>query len=133
MKFLVSLIVAVTTITALGVILWYTMPGFRAGLQPAKIIQVKAYLDNRCSLGDDAFVMYAPKQERTARFYDRIATMRLPENATVQLAMSAAYPNFKYDDVPVKVAPEVTLIADCSASPRLKSVFDSMNKQFKNN
>jgi hypothetical protein len=47
------------------------------------------------------------------------------------LTLSNAYPDFQYDDVPQDVAAEVVLTADCSVSPRLRSVFDSMNQQFK--
>ena len=107
------------------------MPSFSKQFEPPKIIQVKAYLDNRCSVTNDVFVAEAPEQGRTAKFYDGVAIMRLPEDAKIQLAISKAFPDFKYDDVPQDVAGEVVLVADCSASPRIKSIFDAMNEQFK--
>ena len=99
--------------------------------EPLKVIQVKAFLNNRCSVTNDVFVAEAPKQGRTAKFYDGVAIMRLPEDTKIQLAISKAFPDFKYDDVPQDVAGEVILVADCSASPRIKSIFDAMNEQFK--
>jgi hypothetical protein len=107
------------------------MPSFSKQFEPPKIIQVKAFLDNRCSVTNDAFVAEAPEQGRTAKFYDGVAIMRLPEDAKIQLAISKAFPDFKYDDVPQDVAGEVVLVADCSASPRIKSIFGAMNEQFK--
>ena len=107
------------------------MPSFSTQFEPPKIIQVKAYLDNRCSVTNDVFVAEAPKQGRTATFYDGAAIMRQPEDDTIQLAISKTFPDFKYDDVSQDVAAEVVLVADCSASPRIKSIFDAMNEQFK--
>ena len=107
------------------------MPSFSTQFEPPKIIQVKAYLDNRCSVTNDVFVAEAPEYGRTAKFRDGVAIMRLPEDAKIQLAISKAFPDFKYDDVPQDVAGEVVLVADCSASPRIKSIFEAMNEQFK--
>ena len=72
-----------------------------------------------------------PKKGRSAVFRDGMATMRLPEGTKIQLAVSSAYPAFRYDDVPQEISPNVTLIADCSVSPRMKSIFGAMKEQFK--
>ena len=85
------------------------MPSFSTQFEPPKIIQVKAYLDNRCSVTNDAFVAEAPEQGRTAKFRDGVAIMRLPENAKIRLAVSRAFPAFTYEDTPQDVAPIVTL------------------------
>lgn len=131
MKLIAAIAGLVAAVASIFALLWFAMPGFQRGFEPPKIIQVKAYLDNRCPLADEAFLAFAPKQNRTTRFYDKVAVMRLPEDATIQLTLSNAYPDFRYDDVPQDVAAEVVLTADCSLSPRLRSVFDSMNQQFK--
>jgi hypothetical protein len=131
MKLIAALAGLVVVVAGVFALLWFAMPGFQRGFEPAKIIQVKAYLNNQCPLADEAFLAFAPKQNRTARFYDKIAVMRLPEDATIQLTLSKSYPDFRYDDVPQDVKAEVVLTADCSLSPRLRSVFDSMNQQFK--
>ena len=112
-------------------LLWFFMPGFSKNFDSPKIIMVKATLENRCSVIDETFVAEAPEQGRRALFRDGIAIMRLPEGAKIQLAVSSAYPAFRYDDVPQPVAPNVTLIADCSVSPRLRSIFESMKETFK--
>ena len=132
MKIFASLLSIGLVIAGTFTLLWFFMPSFSTQFEPPKIIQVKAYLDNRCSVTNDVFVAEAPEQGRTAKFYDGVAILRLPENAKIQLAISKAFPDFKYDDVPQGVAGEVILIADCSASPRIKSIFDAMNEQFKN-
>ena len=131
MKIFASLIVVGLAIAGIFALLWFVVPSFSTQFEPPKIIQVKVFLDNRCSVTNDAFVAEAPEQGRTAKFYDGVAIMRLPEDAKIQLAISKAFPDFKYDDVPQDVAGEVVLVADCSASPRIKSIFGAMNEQFK--
>ncbi|MDA7766876.1 hypothetical protein N8977_04655 [Alphaproteobacteria bacterium] len=131
MKIFASLLSIGLVIAGTITLLWFFMPSFSKQFEPPKIIQVKAFLDNRCSVTNDAFVAEAPEQGRTAKFYDGVAIMRLPEDAKIQLAISKAFPDFKYDDVPQDVAGEVVLVADCSASPRIKSIFGAMNEQFK--
>ena len=130
MKIFVSLILVGLTIAGIFALLWFVMPSFSTQFEPPKIIQVKAYLDNRCTVTNDAFVAEAPEQGRTAKFYDGVAIMRLPENAKIRLAVSRAFPAFTYEDTPQDVAPIVTLIADCSVSPKLRSIFGSMKQQF---
>jgi hypothetical protein len=131
MKIFASLLSIGLVIAGTFTLLWFFMPSFSKQFEPPKIIQVKAFLDNRCSVTNDAFVAEAPEQGRTAKFYDGVAIMRLPEDAKIQLAISKAFPDFKYDDVPQDVAGGVVLFADCSASPRIKSIFGAMNEQFK--
>jgi hypothetical protein len=131
MKIFVSLTSVGLFIAGIFSLLWFFIPSFSTQFEPPKIIQVKAYLDNRCSVINDVFVAEAPEQGRTVKFYDGVAIMRLPEDAKIQLAISTAFPDFKYDDVPQDVAGEVVLVADCSASPRIKSIFEAMNEQFK--
>ena len=108
--------------------------GFLPGLSqfdPPKIILVTATLENRCSVIDEAFVVEAPEQGRRAPFRDGVAIMRLPEGSTIQLAVSSAFPAFRYDDVPQAVAPNITLVADCDVSPRLRTIFGSLKEKFK--
>ena len=130
MKIFASLIVVGLAIAGIFALLWFVVPSFSTQFEPPKIIQVKAYLDNRCSVTNDVFVAEAPKQGRTAKFYDGVAIMRLPEDAKIQLAISKTIPDFKYDDVPKDVAAEVVLVADCSVSPKLRSIFGSMKERF---
>ena len=131
MKIFASLVSIVLVIAGIFALLWFFIPSFNAQFEPPKIVQVKAYLDNQCSVTNDVFVAEAPEQGRTAKFRDGVAMMRLPEDAKIQLAISKDFPDFKYDDVPQDVASVVVLVADCSASPRIKSIFEAMNEQFK--
>jgi len=55
------------TIAGIFALLWFVMPSFSTQFEPPKIIQVKAYLDNRCTVTNDAFVAEAPEQGRTAK------------------------------------------------------------------
>ena len=131
MKLTLTLTGICLLITGLSGLFWFFVPGFSNNFNPPKIIMVKATLENRCSVIDETFVAEAPEQGHQAPFRDGIAIMRLPEGAKIQLAVSSAYPAFIYDDVPQTVAPNVTLIADCGVSPRLRSIFGSMKETFK--
>ena len=131
MKLTLTLTGICLLIAGLSGLFWFFVPEFSNNFNPPKIIIVKATLENRCSVIDETFVAEAPDQGRQAPFRDGIAIMRLPEGAKIQLAVSSAYPAFIYDDVPQTVAPNVTLIADCDVSPRLRSIFGSMKETFK--
>jgi len=78
MKIFASLVSIGLVIAGIFTLLWFFMPSFSTQFEPPKIIQVKAYLDNRCSVANDVFVAEAPEQGRTAKFYDGVAIMRLP-------------------------------------------------------
>ena len=43
--------------------------------------------------------------------------------------MSSDFPDFAYDGDLTKIK-EMTLVANCDVSPRLKNIFDSFNKRF---
>jgi hypothetical protein len=131
MKILFTIGIALATIVGVALALWHYMPGLQAQFLPPKMISVTIRLDNRCSVDDRVFVAYAPAQRRTARFIKKTAIMRLPENAKIQLAIANGYPDFNYDDVAQDVASTVVLVADCEVSPRLRSIFGSMNEKFK--
>ena len=87
MKIFASLILVGLSIAGIFALLWFVMPRFSTQFDPPKIIQVKAYLDNRCTVTTDAFVAEAPEQGRTAKFRDGVAIMRLPENAKIRLCI----------------------------------------------
>ena len=80
----------------------------------------------------DAFIVEAPDLHKSSKFYGKVAIMRLPENAKVKLSISRAFPDFVYDGIPEQVQPEMVLVADCSVSPRLKSIFEEMRNRFGN-
>ena len=64
MKIFASLIFVGLTIAGIFALLWFVMPSFSTQFEPPKIIQVKAYLDNRCSVTNDVFVAEARSEER---------------------------------------------------------------------
>ena len=105
-------------------------PRFSENLDAHKYLDVTIRLQNECSIIDDAFIAEVTTQRRTSKFYNGVAIMRLPETAKVKLSVSREFPDFVYDGVPKTVAPDIVLVADCSASPRLKSIFGAMNDRF---
>ena len=131
MKLILTLAGIVFFVASLFGLLWFFMPGFSSQFDPPKIIMVKATLENRCAVIDETFVAEAPDQGRRVPFRDGVAIMRLPEGSKIQLAVSRAFPAFRYDDTPQAVAPNITLVADCNVSPRLRTIFGSLKEKFK--
>ena len=105
-------------------------PRFDKNLDATKYLDVTIRLQNECSVIDDTFIAEVTTQRRTSRFYNGVAMMRLPETAKVKLSVNPVFPDFKYDGIPESVASDMVLVADCSVSPRLKSIFGAMNDKF---
>ena len=98
-----------------------------------KIIKVQITLDNKCEFFDKVFMVKAIPSGKSARFIDKKAEMFLKKSSKVQLVVSDEFPGFHFTSIPVQVNYKTDLIADCSKSDRLDNIFDSLNKQFKNN
>lgn len=130
-KFMAIFCVVITVLLMLG--LYYILiPNFSNTLETPKHLNVSIRLQNECTVIDSAFIAEALEQGRTSKFYNGVAMMRLPETAKVKLSVSPAFPDFVYDGVPKPVSPEMVLVADCSVSPRLKSIFGAMKDTFGN-
>ena len=119
----------ITLIAIMG--LYYTfVPSFNDNLHKPKYMSVRIKLKNECTVGDDTFIVESPTHNRTSKFYNGVAKMRLPTNAKVKLSVSPEYPNFEYDSIPESITTDMILVADCSVSPRLKSIFGAMQERF---
>ena len=131
-KIFITLICGVATMSLLLGIYYLNIPNVRENIGAPKQIDVRIRLQNKCSIIDEAFIVEAPEQRRTSQFQNGVALLRLPQHAKVKLSISPAFPDFIYDGVLETVAPNMVLIADCSVSPRLKSIFSSMKERFSN-
>ena len=129
-KVFLTLIAGAATIGAFLSIYHLLIPRFSENLDTDKYLDVTIRLQNECSIMDDAFIAEVTTQRRTSRFYNGVAMMRLPETAKVKLSVNPVFPDFKYDGIPESVASDMVLVADCSVSPRLKSIFGAMNDKF---
>ena len=118
----------------LGIIslIWFGMPNIRKNLESAEVISITVKLDNKCSLDDESFVVVVPGTDLQFPFRNKVARLRLRSDRKLQLKANPKYPAIRYDGIIVDVAKQVTLEADCSSSPRLKGIFNSMKEQFKN-
>ena len=95
-----------------------------------EIIKVQITLDNKCELFDRVFMVKAIPSGKTAKFLNRKAEMFLTRSSKVQLFVSDEYPGFHFSSIPVNVSYNTKLIADCSNSDRLDSIFESLKNQF---
>ena len=130
MKAIFYLFLTVLSTVIIFVIFSIFSPDFLMNLTKKKIIPVSIKLENECSFTDDAFIVLEPESGRTAKFYGGEAIIYLPENSRVKLSMSSDFPDFAYDGDLTKIKREMTLVANCDVSPRLKNIFDSFNKRF---
>ena len=95
-----------------------------------KIIKVQITLDNKCDFFDKVFMVKAVPSGKTARFINKKTEMFLKKSSKVQLVVSDEYPGFHFTSIPVNVTYNTKLVADCSNSERLDSIFESLKNQF---
>ena len=95
-----------------------------------KIIKVQITLDNQCDFFDKVFMVKAVPSGKTARFINKKTEMFLKKSSKVQLVVSDEYPGFHFTSIPVNVTYNTILVADCSNSERLDSIFESLKNQF---
>jgi hypothetical protein len=129
-KIFITLIAGAVTMGLLLGIYYLLIPSFSKNLDAPKYLDVTIHLQNKCTVTDAVFIVDAPALRRTSKFHNGVAVMRLPETAKVKLSVSPAFPDFIYDSIAETVAPEMVLVADCSVSPRLKSIFGAMQDKF---
>lgn len=132
MRFLIKIFFLVFGISIIGLILWFGMPNIQKALKPVEIISVTISLNNKCPVDDDSFIVTVPGTDIKVPFKNGIARLRLKSDRKVQLQANPIYEAIRYDGIHVPVTKRMTLEADCSTSPRLKGIFGSMKKQFKN-
>ena len=129
-KIFITLIAGAVTMGLLLGLYYLLIPSFSENLDAPKYLDVTIHLQNKCTVTDAVFIVDAPALRRTSKFHNGVAVMRLPETAKVKLSVSPAFPDFIYDSIAETVAPEMVLVADCSVSPRLKSIFGAMQDKF---
>ena len=116
----------------LSTTLYFFWPTLKKEFERNEVILVTIKLDNRCSLLEDAFIVKHKNSNKTATFNNGRATINVEEGSELTLALSPRYPDFRYDGIPQPAKSNMTMIADCTESPRMKMIMDSMNESFKN-
>ena len=122
------LIIAIFT----AFVLYLFWPTLSQEFEKKESIFVKIKLENRCSFNDDVFIVIHKDSGRTVGFNNGVANITVQEGSNLTLALSPLYPDFRYDGVPQPAEPKMLMIADCSASPRMQMIMDSMKESFKN-
>ena len=130
MNFLKTLLYTILSLFLIGILLWFGMPAIRKNLEPAKIISVVVKLDNKCDVSDDSFIVTVPGTDLQFPFKNGVVRLRLKSDRKLQLKANPKYKAIRYEGMYEEVKKDVTLIADCSSSPRLKGIFDSMKNRF---
>ena len=113
-------------------ILYFFWPNLSRELAKKEVILVKIQLENRCSFSEDVFIVLHEDTGRAVNFNNGIANINVLEGSDLVLALSPLYPDFRYDGIPQPAKPQMNMIADCSTSPRMQMIMDSMKESFKN-
>ena len=114
------------------VTLYFFWPTLSKEFEKKDIILVKIKLENRCSFDESVFIVVHKDTGTKVPFNNGIANINVQEGSDLTLALSPLYPDFRYDGVPKPAESNMTMIADCSASPRMQMIMDSMKESFKN-
>lgn len=126
-------IIFLLSITIFALItLYFFWPTLSQEFEKKEIILVKIKLENRCSFDDSVFLVVHKDTGRTVPFNNGVANINVEEGSDLTLALSPLYPDFRYDGIPQEAKAQMTMIADCSASPRMQMIMDSMKESFKN-
>ena len=114
------------------VTLYFFWPTLNKEFEKKEIILVKIKLVNKCAVQEDVFIVTHMDSGRTVQFNNGLANINVKEGSNLTLALSPLYPDFRYDGVPQPATPDMTMVADCSSSPRMQMIMDSMKESFKN-
>ncbi len=114
------------------VTLYFFWPTLSKEFEKKEVILVRIKLENRCSFDETVFIVVHKDTGRTANFNNGIANINVQEGSDLTLALSPLYPDFRYDGVPQPAKPNMNMIADCSTSPRMQMIMESMKESFKN-
>ena len=115
-----------------SITLYFFWPTLSKEFERKEIILVKIKLVNKCSFQEDVFIVTHKESGRTVQFNNGLANINVEEGSDLTLALSPLYPDFRYDGVPQPAKSDMTMIADCSASPRMQMIMESMKESFKN-
>ena len=115
-----------------SVTLYFFWPTLSREFEKKEIILVKIKLVNKCSFQEDVFIITHKDSGRSVQFNNGLANINVKEGSELTLGLSPLYPDFRYDGVPQPAKSDMTMIADCSASPRMQMIMESMKESFKN-
>ena len=109
---------------------YFLWPQIRENFEEKEPILARISLENRCSFRDEVFVIEDQSSGRKAQFKNGNVSLKVLKGTMLKLGISPLYPDFRYDGLPQEAEPEMTFIADCSASPRMQMIMDSMKESF---
>ena len=122
-------LIAIATFFCITLYLFW--PTLSQEFEKKEVILVKIKLENRCAFDEDVFIVKHKNTGKAVHFNNGIANINVREGSDLVLALSPLYPDFRYDGVPQPAKPKMDMIADCSASPRMQMIMESMKESFK--
>ena len=97
----------------------------------SKYVFVDIHLNNRCPFSNRYFAVEVKDSNEKIDFFGNRLTLKLKEKSEIRLAISDAYPNFRYSDRYRQIKPKLVLEADCGGDRAMEETFKSINKAFR--
>jgi hypothetical protein len=119
-------------VVGVGVLLLGAVVGYhfwKSATEP-EMIKAVVYLDNRCEIMDDAFVLHAEPNGATSHFSSGRADIWVPVNGRLIVKSSPRYPAFKYETHKHMVKQPYTVITT-NCGDRIDKTMDAMREQFR--
>lgn len=94
------------------------------------LVKAVVYLDNRCQIMDDAFMVVAEPNGATSHFTSGKAEVMVPANGRLIVKSSPRFPAFKYETHKHQVQQPYTVIT-ASCGDHIDKTMDAMREQFR--
>ena len=97
----------------------------------SKFVFIDIHLNNRCPFSNRYFAVEVKGSDEKIQFFGNRLTVKLKEKSEIRLAISDAYPNFRYSDRYRQIRPKMVLEADCGEDRTMEETFESINNAFR--
>jgi hypothetical protein len=96
-----------------------------------KFVFVDIHLNNKCPFSNRYFAVEVKGSDQKFDFLGSRLTVKLKEKSEIRLAISDAFPNFRYSDRYRQIRQKIVLEADCGQDRTMEEAFKSINKAFR--
>lgn len=98
--------------------------------QEPEMVKVEIYLDNRCQIIDDAFIVYSDLTGQSSHFTNGKAELVVPANSRLMVKSSPRFPAFKYETHKHPIQQPYTVIT-ASCGDHIDKTLEAMREQFR--
>ena len=119
-------LIAAASILLAGVLL---VQVYKSSQEPENVKAI-IYLDNRCQIMDDAFMVYSEPTGQSSHFTNGKAELVVPANSRLMVKSSPRFPAFKYETHKHPIQQPYTVIT-ATCGDHIDKTLDAMREQFR--